>query len=116
MKKKHKFALTLASAFVFAPHFAFAEIATFRDLMQTFVTIMGNAMSLLYAVAFAGFFWGIMLFVLNGNDERKRAEGKQWIKWSIIALFVMLTLWGIVGVLTDTFNISTPVIPQLPTA
>ena len=81
--------------------------------MQLFINLMGQAMGVLYAAAFAVFFWGIVLFILNTDDDKKRAEGKQWMMWGVIALFVMVTLWGIVEVLVGTFHLSNTVIPQL---
>jgi succinate dehydrogenase/fumarate reductase cytochrome b subunit len=86
---------------------------TFQQLMQLFINLMGQAMGVLYAAAFAVFFWGIVLFILNTDDDKKRAEGKQWMMWGVIALFVMVTLWGIVEVLVGTFHLSNTVIPQL---
>jgi len=114
--KKNKYFFFGTFIAMMIPHAAFAAIATFRDLIQQFILIMGNTMSLLFAFAFAGFFWGVFSFVLNGDDEKKRSEGKKWMMWSIIALFVMLTVWGIVGVLVNSFDIGTNVIPQLPHA
>ena len=86
---------------------------TFQQLMQLFINLMGQAMGVLYAAAFAVFFWGVVLFILNTDDDTKRAEGKQWMMWGVIALFVMITLWGIVEVLVGTFHLSSTVIPQL---
>jgi len=86
----------------------------FSDIMQIFINLISQAMGLLYAAAFAIFFYGIVLFILNTDDDKKRAEGKEWMKWGVIALFVMLTLWGIVGVLVNTFHVSPLLIPQLP--
>jgi membrane associated rhomboid family serine protease len=111
MKKNRLITLLIAAVL---PQFAFAAIASFRDLLQTFIVIMGNVMSLLYAAAIAGFFFGVMTFVLNGNDEKKRTEGKKWMAWTIFALFIMLTVWGLVGVLVGTFGLGLNVIPQLP--
>lgn len=33
--------------------------------------------------------------------------------WGIIALAVMLSVWGLVGILGSTFNIGTSVLPQV---
>lgn len=81
--------------------------------MQLFVDLLGGVMGVLYMVAFAAFFWGIALFILNTNDDKKRGEGKTWMLWSVIALFVMITIWGLVGLLVNTVGISPVLIPQL---
>jgi len=86
----------------------------FSDLMQLLINLIAKGMGVLYAAAFAIFFYGIVIFILNTEDDKKRAEGKEWMKWGIVALFVMLTLWGIVGILVNTFQVSPLLIPQLP--
>ena len=86
----------------------------FQDVMQLFINLIAGGMKLLYIVAFAAFFWGIVLFIINTDDDKKRSEGKEWMKWSVIALFVMITVWGIVAILVNTFGISPLIIPQLP--
>ncbi|MEK7143703.1 MAG: hypothetical protein AAB756_02635, partial [Patescibacteria group bacterium] len=44
----------------------------------------------------------------------KRKEGKQFMIWAVIALFVMISVWGLVGVLADAFGIRVG-IPRFPT-
>jgi uncharacterized membrane protein len=66
----------------------------------------------LFTLAVVGFIWGIIQFYLNPENEEKRKNGKTFMIWGIIALFVMVTMWGLVGVLTNTFGIKT-LIPQL---
>ncbi|MBI2120511.1 MAG: hypothetical protein HYT94_02715 [Parcubacteria group bacterium] len=112
IKKAHIF--LIASLLTLAPSFALAEVTDFKSLMQVFIDILGSFMVFLYILALTAFFWGIALFILNTDDEKKREEGKKWMFWSLIALFVMLTVWGIVGILVNTFGVGTTIIPQLP--
>jgi hypothetical protein len=110
---KKLFFLCIASIAV-VPIVVFAETITdFKSLMQLFANVLGMAMGFLYTVAFAAFFWGIALFILNTNDDKKRQEGKAWMFWSVIALFVMITLWGIISLFVNTVGVGRVVIPQL---
>ena len=88
----------------------------FQDIMNLFIGLIAKAMGLLFAAAFAAFFYGIVIFISNSSVDAKRTEGKAWMMWSVVALFVMFTLWGIVGVLVNTFNLSPLLIPQLPSS
>lgn len=90
-------------------------VTDWKSLMQVFIGIIGQFMVVLYMVAFAAFFWGIVLFIFNANDEKKRQDGKAWMGWSVVALFVMITIWGIVGLFTDTLGLGPLIIPQLGT-
>ncbi|HAE36801.1 TPA: hypothetical protein DCX66_03460 [Candidatus Nomurabacteria bacterium] len=68
---------------------------------------------LLFALGTAGFIWGVIQFYLNPDNEEKRKKGKSFIVGGLIALFLMVAMWGIVNVFTNTFDLPNT-IPQLP--
>ena len=70
---------------------------------------------LLFAMATVAFIYGVMKYFLNTENETERKKGKDFILGGIIALFVMISVWGLVGILTGTFNFDnvSPVYPQL---
>lgn len=69
-----------------------------------------------FALALAAFIWGVIQFYLNPENEEKRKKGKSFIVGGLIALFVMFSVWGLVGILTKTFfNGATIPAPTLPT-
>ena len=61
--------------------------------------------SLLFVVATAVFLWGIVTYLTAAGDENKLSTGKTYILWGIVALFVMLVVWGLVELLITTFNV-----------
>lgn len=86
------------------------------DLLD-FVTcnISRSIIPLIFILASAAFVWGVVQYVILGAEEEAvRAKGKQFMIWGIIALAVMISVWGLVSVLTTTFGINN-VIPQLQT-
>ncbi|MBP6908358.1 MAG: hypothetical protein KBB75_00870 [Candidatus Pacebacteria bacterium] len=90
-----------------------APFNTFSDIL-TFIscTINKSIIPLLFTLATAGFIWGIIQYFLNPDNEEKRKAGKSFIIWGLIGLFVMISMWGLVGILTNTFGTKT-MIPQL---
>ncbi len=88
----------------------------FQDVINLFMKMIAQSMILLYAFAFAAFFYGVVKFILNAEVEKERNTAKEWMTWSIVALFVMVSIWGIVGILVNTFGISPLLIPQLPSS
>ena len=62
--------------------------------------------------------WGILRYVTHAADEEKRAEARQYIIYGIIGVFFMLSIWGFVNILYNTFdldrNISPGQIPEVP--
>lgn len=75
-------------------------------------TLVKLVVPFLFTLAVVGFIWGIIQFYLNPGNEEKRKNGKSFMLWGIIALFVMISMWGLVGVLTNTFGVKT-FLPQL---
>ncbi len=67
---------------------------------------------LIFALALVSFIWGVVqFFIINADEEAKREQGKQFMIWGIVALTVMLSVWGLVRILGNTFGINTSVIP-----
>ena len=79
-----------------------------QDIFDGITCIIGNSViPLLFSVAVVGFIWGaIKFFIIDADEESKREQGRQFMMWGIIALAVMISVWGLVGVLTGTFGIS----------
>lgn len=70
----------------------------------------------IWAIAFVVFIWGIFqYFIAGGADEEKRSQGKQLMVWGVVAFFVMSSVWGIVNVLTGTFQFGNSNTPNYPT-
>ena len=88
-----------------------------QDLLCYVTGIINNSIiPLLFALALVMFVWGVIkFFIINSDEEAKRAEGKQFMIWGIVALAVMLSVWGLVGILQTTFNIKTgaSLLPQV---
>lgn len=75
-------------------------------------TLIAYVVPLLFSLAVTGFIWGMVQFFLNPDNEEGRKKGKSFMIWGLIALFVMVSMWGLVGVISKTFGIQT-LIPQL---
>lgn len=71
---------------------------------------------LLFAIALATFVWGVVkFFIVDADEEAKRTQGKQFMIWGIIAMTVMLGVWGLVGILGKTLGINTVELPKTAT-
>lgn len=75
-------------------------------------TIVVSVIPLLFTLATAAFIWGIIQYFLNPENEENRKKGKSFMIWGIIALFVMVSMWGLVGVIGNTFGVKT-LLPQV---
>jgi hypothetical protein len=52
------------------------------------------------------FLWGIAMFIANSGDEKGRQEGKSKMIWGVLAMFVMVSIWGLVGLLSSSLDVS----------
>lgn len=104
------FKIAIAGALVFAPFLAYAE--TLGGILTIVNQLVGAATPIVVALALLYFFWGLGQFIFNSSDEGKRKDGISIMIYGIIALFIMVSIWGIVNVLQTTFNVGgNPSIP-----
>lgn len=70
--------------------------------------ILNPIITLLFAVALVVFIWGIVQFISQTNNEEARAKGKQHLVWGIVGLLIMVSVFGIMQLIVDTFDLRTP--------
>lgn len=96
-------------AFCLAPTVALAQGTTFRDVATTFIqTVITSLMGLFAAIAIAGFFYGIVIYLLGSRsgDSEKIKKGNSFVIWGLVALFVLSSLWGIIYIVQDFFGVT----------
>ncbi len=84
-----------------------------QGLIDYIICIIGRSViPLIFAIAMVMFVWGaVKFFIIGGGEEEKRAQGKQFMLWGIIALAVMISVWGLVNILGQTFGLPRGVLP-----
>ncbi len=61
------------------------------------------ALPIVLGIALLYFLWGVAIFIFKANNDKEREEGKKKIVYGLVALFVMVTVWGIVKLLGVIF-------------
>lgn len=85
------------------------------DILIWLKCVIGAAIiPLIFTIAFLLFLWGMVQYIRNADNEKKREESKKFIYYGIIGLTVMVAVWGIVRIVTTTFGLGNTV-PQLQT-
>jgi len=83
-------------------------LASAQGNIITFVAMISRIVNLLVPIvstlAVVFFFYGLAKYILNSGDEDKRKEGKDIMIWGILAMFVLVTIWGIIGFLQRTLG------------
>ncbi len=61
--------------------------------------IINPLIEVLFVLAIAIFFWGIIEFIWNSDNEEKKTTGKQHIIWGLAGLFIMAAVAGIIEII-----------------
>lgn len=111
MNMRHTYMRDVAKIFspialILAPLFAFAQTtqANLSTVAALIVKYLNLALYMLMAVAVLMFvFYIIKYFIMP--SEKGREEGGKYLLWSLIGFFVIVSLWGLVNILVNTFNV-----------
>ena len=114
MKQYFPISIFLLVVAIFSPfNFAMADSGTFSEGVQWAIDFLqGAVVPLLLALGLVYFLWGVVKYVTAGGNEDKMKEGRSLVVYGIIALFVMISVFGLVRILTNTFGFDF-VVPQL---
>ena len=91
-----------------------AAATTFRDLTSTvIIPIIKGVVRIFYVSLAIGLSYGVVMYFVNSDNEKKREEIKGYLLWGIIGITVAFGLWGIVAILSYTLgwgNVGIPII------
>ena len=79
------------------------------SLIRILQNVVDVAIPFIIGLAVLVFLYGLFQFVTAAGDEEARANAKNLIIWSVIAIFVMVSVWGLVNILRGTLNLDTEV-------
>ena len=109
---KKKLAILSGIGSFFAPLFALAVTQactvtndTIEGIFCKARSILNTIVPLLVTLGVVYFVWGVVQYIMTG-DEAKKKEGRTKMIYGIIGLVVIITMWGIVGLITNTFGVS----------
>ncbi|MEK7126105.1 MAG: hypothetical protein AAB835_01270 [Patescibacteria group bacterium] len=116
---KKALAITSGAIVAFAiPLVSLAAVSNISDAGSFIINIINNVLvPVLFAIAFIVFLWGAFnTFILGANDEEKKGAGKNLMLWGLIGFFVMVSIWGLVNILTGSVTFGNPTQGTLPGA
>lgn len=80
-----------------------AHAQTVSDLVSRIaVTIVNPIITFLIALAVLVFLWGLVEYIRGAESEDVRSKGRVHMMWGLIGLFVMVSVFTILDILTDT--------------
>jgi len=108
---------------VLGPVVAFAtgdgDLGNIESLVKSVGGIVDLLIPIVVGIALLAFFWGLARYIFSAGDEDAKAQGRRIMIGGIIALFVIVSIWGIIGFIgealgtNDNDTIAVPAVPGL---
>ena len=93
---------------------ALASAASLFDTLAVANTFLNALVGLFITLAIVVFFWGLVKYIWSVGGSEDKSEGLQIMMYGVIAIFVMVSIWGIIRLLQNTFGVQStdPIIPK----
>ncbi|HEY4494424.1 MAG TPA: hypothetical protein VJB95_03305 [Candidatus Paceibacterota bacterium] len=91
-----------------------SNVSSIQGLLCKIAEILNAVIPVLIALGIVYFVWGVVSYVIASDEEAKKA-GRDRIIFGIIGLAVIIGVWGLVKILTNTFGLDNRTNINLPT-
>ena len=68
---------------------------------------INSAVPILITLGVVYFIWGVISYAI-AKDEEAKTKGRGAMIWGLIAILVIVSIWGLVGILQRTFGVNDP--------
>lgn len=89
---------------------AYADLDSF--IVSVDKTIVDPLINFLFALAVVYFLYGVFIFLTNQENEEKKTSGKSHMLWGVIGIAIMMGVFTILSIVTNTLGVSNQVNPQ----
>lgn len=96
----------ITTAGFLSPLAVFAAEKDLDYVIQIIIKYFNIAVYLIIGLAIVMFTYNIFRYFILGNDNpSEKKEAGLYVMWSIIGFFVILSMWGLVKIVTNTFDL-----------
>jgi hypothetical protein len=97
------------AALAFLPMLSFAQndapsLGNIETLVESIGRIVNLLTPILIGLALLAFFWGLIKYIFSEGDDGKK-DGKKLMIWGIIAIFIMVSIVGIIRFIGNAFGV-----------
>lgn len=72
-------------------------------LLTLAARVLNTLVGLFVLGAIVVFFWGLIQYLRKVDEEK--SKGLQTMIWGIVAIFVMVSIWGLIRIVQQTFGL-----------
>jgi len=84
---------------------ALGSTSTIQGVICKISEILNSLIPLLVILGVIYFIWGVITYVIS-DDEEAKTSGRNRMIFGVIGLAVIVGVWGLVKIVTNTFGIS----------
>lgn len=113
MSRPRIYSTLLAAATAFLPFIAEAQVL--QNVVNAATRLINFALGILIGLAILAFFWGLVRYLWGAKGGPDQKKASMLMVYGIVALFFMLSVFGIIRLLQISFGVngSAPVNPPL---
>lgn len=106
----------ISSVLLATPFVAFAQaLSPIYTLVGSIANLVGMLVPLAIGIALLTFFYGLIRYVLVSHKGAEQAKNSKSVMiWGLVALFVMVSVWGIVYLAQNALGIQRNVVLPAP--
>ncbi|MCB9806208.1 hypothetical protein H6775_03575 [Candidatus Nomurabacteria bacterium] len=75
-------------------------------LSKIAINIVNPIIVMFFGLALAYFVFGVLRFIVGGENEEVRQKGRDHILWGLVGMGMMFGAWSILRIVTNTFSLS----------
>ena len=110
---KTVFGLGVLGLAALMPIAANAQLENIERIVSSIGSIVDVATPIIVGIALLAFFWGLAKFIFSAGNEDAKDEGKRIMIWGVVALFVIISIWGIVSFIGEAIGINPEARPEV---
>ena len=93
----------ISAVLVTTPFLVFAENQTLGTLITKIINYANLILGLMMGIAVVMFVFYIIKYFIKADADRTQAG--QYVMWSLIGFFIILSMWGLVNIIQNTFGL-----------
>lgn len=97
------------AALVFLPLVSAAQtlnLSPLQNLIGALARVLGSLVPILVTLALVVFLWGMVRYLWGSGGKADIKNSKVLMKWGLVILFVMVSVWGIIELMQQALNIN----------
>ncbi len=104
--KYTKIKIVFGWVLVTLPSIALADKGDLLGFLDTVTRVMSALVPIMVTLALIYFIYGLAEYILVSGNEAKKAEGRNIMIYGTIAMFFIVSIWGIVQFIGHTIGVT----------